>query len=64
MYKYGMQLRGLLRGFFTACLPMTGLIRREDDPTGKYHDILIYSRPLNDNEQDGFELDYLGEVMI
>ena len=62
MYKYGMQLRGLLRGFSYACLPMAGLIRREDDPTGKYHDILIYSRPLNDHEQDGYELDYLGEV--
>ena len=58
MYKYGMRLRG----FSPACQPMTGLIRREDDPTGKYYDILIYSRPLNDHEQDVYELDYLGEV--
>jgi hypothetical protein len=58
MYKYGMRLRG----FSIGCQPMTGLIRREDDLTGRYHDILIYSRPLNDHEQDGFELDYLGEV--
>ena len=41
---------------------MTGLVRREDDPTGRYHYILIYSRPLNDHEQDAFELDYLGKV--
>ena len=46
MYKYGMRLRG----FSPACQPMTGLVRREDDPTGRYH------------EQDAFELDYLGEV--
>lgn len=57
MYKYGMRLRG----FSPACQPMTGLVRREDDVTGRYHDILIYSRPLNDHEQEGYELDYLGE---
>lgn len=58
MYKYGMRLRGYSIG----CQPMIGLVRREDDPTGRYHDILIYDRPLNDHEQDSFELDYLGEV--
>ena len=58
MYKYGMRLRG----FSPACQPMTGLIRREDDPTGRYHDILIYSRPLTDDELNDYELDYLGEV--
>lgn len=62
MYKYGMRLRGLLRCFLYAFQPTIGLIRREDDPTGRYHDILICSRPLNDHEQDVFELDYLGEV--
>ena len=58
MYKYGMRLRG----FSPACQPMAGLVRREGDPTGRYHDILIYDRPLNGHEQDTFELDYLGEV--
>lgn len=58
MYKYGMRLRG----FSVGCQPMTGLFRIEDDPTGRYHDILIYIRPLNDHEQDNFELVYLGEV--
>ncbi len=43
MYKYGMRLRG----FSIGCQPMIGLVRRENDPTGRYHDILIYSRPLN-----------------
>jgi len=58
MYKYGMRLRG----FAPACQPMNGLVRREDDPSGKYHDILVYSRPLNDHEQEECELDYLGET--
>lgn len=57
MYKYGM-----IRGFSSTSLPMIGLIGCEDDPSGKYCNILIYSRPLNDHEQDGLELDYLGEV--
>ena len=58
MYRYGMRLRG----FGIGCQPMIGLVRREDDHTGKYHDILVYGRPLNDHEQESFELDYLGEV--
>jgi len=58
MYKYGMRLRG----FSIGCQPMNGLAGRENDPTGRYHDILIYDRPLSDHEQDAFELDYLGEV--
>ena len=58
MYKYGMRLRG----YAPLCQPMNGLVGREDDPTGKYHSILIYNRPLGDHEQDAFELDYLGEV--
>ena len=40
---------------------MNGLIRIEEDKTGKYHNILVYGMPLNDHEQDGYELDYLGE---
>ena len=58
MFKYGMRLRGFAPG----CQPLIGFVRREDDPLGKYYDILVYSRPLNDHEQDGYELDYLGEV--
>ena len=51
-----------LRGYAPLCQPMNGLVGREDDPTGKYHSILIYNRPLDDHEQEGFELDYLGEA--
>lgn len=52
-HKYGMRLRG----FSPGCQPMKGLIRREDDPTGRYHDILVYSRSLSDSEINSYELD-------
>lgn len=58
MYKYGMRLRG----FSIGCQPMDGLRRVEDDPIGKYHDILVYLRPLSICELKDYELDYLGEV--
>lgn len=59
MYKYGMRLRP----FSIGCQPTDGLIRVEDDNTGKYWNILYYAFPLNDHEQEGFELDYLGEQL-
>lgn len=58
VYKYGMRLRG----FSIGCQPMKGIIERQDDAEGKYHDILLYSRKLTDKECAEFELDYLGEV--
>ena len=57
MFMYGMRLRS----FSIGCQPMNGLIRVEDDKTGKYWNILFYANPLNDHEQDGYELVYLGE---
>lgn len=55
-FRYGMRLRGASIG----CQPLDGLVRVEDDPTGKYYNILIYSHPLSRYEMDEFELDYLG----
>ena len=52
-YAYGMRLRG----FSPWCQPMDGLVRREDDPTGKYYDILIYNRRLSTKEKENYELD-------
>jgi len=54
-YRYGMRLRG----FSPGCQPMIGLIRREDDTTEKYHDILVYDRRLTEKELRDYELDYL-----
>ena len=57
----GMNIYGMrLRGFSIGCQPKEGFVDRQDDPTGKYHDILIYDRKLTDNELAEYELDYLG----
>lgn len=54
-FKYGMRLRG----FSIGCQPKEGFIRREDDTTGHYWDIIIYSRPLTDDEVRHYSLDRL-----
>lgn len=52
---YGMRLRG----FSIGCQPK-GVEERRDDSSGKYHDIIVYSRKLETAEMDAYELDYLG----
>ena len=54
-YKYGMRHP---RGFSPGCQPK-GVIRREDDPAGKYYDIIVYDRKLTDKELYEYELDDL-----
>lgn len=56
-YRYGMRLRG----FSIGCQPMSGLDHREDDNTGRYHDIIVYNRELSSEELKDYELDYLGK---
>ena len=58
MYKYGMRLP-VSR---IICYQNVGLLRVEDDVTGKYWKILVYTRKLTDNEAKDYELDYIGEV--
>ena len=53
-YRYGMRLRG----FSPGAQPKDS-IRREDDPTGKYYDIIVYDRPLSADEIADYELDDL-----
>lgn len=53
MYKYGMRLRG----FSIGCQPMDGLVKREDDTSGRYYDILVYDRELTKQELEEYELD-------
>ena len=55
VYTYGMRLRG----FSPGCQPMTGLVERQDDPKGKYHDLLLYDRELSEKEMRDYELDYI-----
>lgn len=59
MFKYGMRLRG----FSIGCQPKEGFYDRLDDISGKYHDILVYSRKLTDEEVRDYELDFLGECL-
>lgn len=56
-YRYGMRLRG----YAPLCQPKEGLLRREDDTTGKYHDILVYNRRLTQDEIRNYELADLGQ---
>ena len=55
LYKYGMRLRG----FSIGCQPMNGFVRREDDPTDIYHDIIVYDRLLTEKECEQYALDDL-----
>lgn len=56
-FYYGMRLRG----FAPMCQPMNGFVERQDDTTGRYHDILVYNRQLTSGEVRGYELDFLGD---
>lgn len=56
IYTYGMRLRGFAPG----CQPLEGLIRIEDDPSGKYYyNLLTYNRKLTEAEVKQYELDPL-----
>jgi len=56
--KYGMRLRGFSMG----CQPMNGFIKRHDDLTNKYYDILEYDRKLTKQEKETYSLDEIKEV--
>lgn len=53
-YRYGMRLRGYSPG-----AQPKGVLRREDDSSGKYHDIIVYGRQLSAAEVASYELDEL-----
>lgn len=53
-YKYGMRLRGYSPG-----AQPKGVLRREDDPTGRYHDIIVYERQLSADDIRNYELEEL-----
>jgi hypothetical protein len=55
LYRYGMRLRG----FSIGCQPKEGFYTVENDATGRYHDILVYTRELTDKELTDYELDRL-----
>ena len=57
-YRYGMRLRG----FSIGCQPMEGLIRREDSSDDRYYDILVYDRPLTQEDIRDYDLDDLQQA--
>lgn len=56
-YRYGMRLRG----FSIGCQPK-GVIRRED--SDKYWDIIVYDRPLTEEEIRHYSLTPLGKEWL
>ena len=55
-YKYGMKLRG----FSLGCQPLGSLDSVEDDPTGRYYDILTYTKRLEPEVMDKYDLVMIG----
>ena len=55
-YYYGMKRRG----FSPMCQPEDGLIKRQDDWTGKYWDILVYDHQLSRGDCDHYDLEFIG----
>ena len=53
-YYYGMRMRGAS----PSCRP-DGFDEIKEDPTGKYYNILVYSRKLTEEEEHDYELDHL-----
>lgn len=56
VYVYGMKLRG----FSPGAQPMEGWVDTEIDPLDDYWNILLYSRQLPREEQEAYDLDFLG----
>ena len=55
--KYGMRLRGFSMG----AQPMNGFIRRHDDTTGRYYDIIEYDRELTEKEMETYSMEKIKE---
>lgn len=54
-FYYGMRQRGYSPG----CQPMEGLLERQDDPRGRYWDVLKYNRRLSHKEERFYDLDFI-----
>lgn len=57
VYLYGMKNRG----FSPGCQPKEGFLDAEYDPMDDYLNILVYLRPLTEQEIREYELDYIGK---
>lgn len=52
-YRYGMMERGCSLN----TQPSVGFLRRENDDTGRYFDIIVYNRPLTEEEMEDWSLE-------
>ena len=43
------------------CQPMDGFVERLDAEQTRYHDFLVYNRPLTETEIRNYELDFIME---
>ena len=55
-YSYGMRFRGYSPG-----AQPKGVYERKDDPSGKYHDIIVYTSELPASALFDYELDFIGK---
>lgn len=51
--KYGMRLRG----FSPGAQPMNGFVKRHDDLSGKYYDVIEYDRELTEKETQTYSME-------
>lgn len=58
LYAYGMRLLGYSSGR----QPKRGFVRRLY--SYKHHDVLLYDRPLTDDEELDYDLDFLGFYVL
>lgn len=56
IYLYGMKFRDYSPG----CQPMGGFVEVREDVMGEYHNVLVYDRVLTKQEEDQYQLDYIG----
>lgn len=55
-FYYGMRQRG----FSPGCQPKEGFIERTDDPSGRYYDIISYSKKLSLRDERNYDLVFIG----
>lgn len=55
-YVYGMRLRG-----FSPGAQPKGVVKHQEDYSGKYYDLIAYERKLTDKEVRDYELDFICE---
>lgn len=56
LFYYGMRQRGCAPG----CQPKEGFVEQIADPSGRYYDIIYYSKKLSFRDERYYDLVFLG----